>query len=183
YTFNSEGALLVSNDLTLSNEELPAIPKLGNTMILDQQYQNVTWFGRGPFENYQDRETAAFVAQYSGKVADLGYDYIRPQENGNRGEVRKLTLVNAEGKGISVLASGDYFNFSAHHQLNSDFDEGDKKINRHTYDVPDRPLVSLDIDYRQMGVGGDTSWGAMPHEQYQIAPGDYSYSFMIQPVP
>ena len=183
YTFNSEGTLLVSNDLTLSNEELPAIPKLGNTMTLDQQYQNVTWFGRGPFENYQDRETAAFVAQYSGKVADLGYDYIRPQENGNRGEVRKLTLVNAEGKGISVLASGDYFNFSAHHQLNSDFDEGDKKINRHTYDVPDRPLVSLDIDYRQMGVGGDTSWGAMPHEQYQIAPGDYSYSFMIQPVP
>ncbi|MEM1407404.1 MAG: glycoside hydrolase family 2 TIM barrel-domain containing protein, partial [Bacteroidota bacterium] len=182
YTFNSEGALLVLNDLTLSKEELPAIPRLGNHLILDHQYQNVTWFGRGPMENYQDRKAATFVAEYQGKVADLKYDYIRPQENGNREEVRKLSLTNEKGKGIEVLASMDYFSFSVHHQLNSDFDEGEKKINRHTYDVPDRPLVNLNIDYMQMGVGGDTSWGAMPHEQYQITPENYEYAFIIRPV-
>ena len=72
--------------------------------------------------------------------------------------------------------------FFSHHQLNSDFDEGMRKIQRHTFHIPTRKLVNINIDYKQMGVGGDTSWGAMPHPEYRIKPPNLSYGYIIKPI-
>ncbi len=182
YTLNSDGELYIQNNLKGIADTMPRIPRLGNNLLLKPAYDRVEWYGRGPHENYQDRHTGALVGRYQAKVADLMYPYIRPQENGYRTEVREVILRDGSGHGIAFIAAENLLSFSAHHQLNSDFDAGNRKMQRHAYDVPVRPIVNLNIDYRQMGVGGDTSWGATPHEEYMIDPGPYSYGFLIRPV-
>lgn len=180
YTINPQGDIRVDNYLKGIDTTLANIPRLGNNLILDNAYQQVAWYGRGPHENYQDRKTSAFVGYYDYPVSKLYYPYIRPQENGYRTEVRQVTFLNQEGQGIRFSALDHLLGFSAHHQLNSDFDEGQNKIQRHTYDIPQRRLVNVNIDYKQMGVGGDNSWGAKPHPKYMIPAKDYQYGFLIQ---
>ena len=182
YAFNADGDLRVTNELTGIDEGLATIPRLGNTFILPSSYDAATYYGRGPGENYQDRNTASFVGSYSADVSELMYDYIRPQENGYRTDVREVAFVNDAGQGIQISADRELLGFSAFHQLNSDFDEGLRKVQRHNYDVPERKLVTVNIDYKQSGVGGDDSWGARPHPEYTIPAGDYTYSFIISPI-
>jgi beta-galactosidase len=182
YSFNNAGEIMVSQFLVSIDNRMPIIPRIGVNLALKNEYQEAEWFGRGPHESYSDRKTSAFVGAYSSKVSDLYFPYIRPQENGNRTDVRTVSFVNSSEIGIKISAVDELLSFSAHHQLNSDFDEGEKKIQKHTYDVPKRKLVNVNIDFKQMGVGGDTSWGAMPHDQYQIEAKDYTYSFIISPI-
>ncbi|MGI9550025.1 MAG: glycoside hydrolase family 2 TIM barrel-domain containing protein, partial [Aurantibacter sp.] len=181
YSINNQGEILVSTQLTGIKEDLPILPRFGNNFIINRAYDNVNWYGRGKHENYQDRKTSALVGSHNAKVGDLYYPYIRPQENGNRTDIRTLSFTNSVGKGITISAT-QLFGFSAHHQYNSDFDEGYKKQQRHTYDIPKRDLININIDHSQMGVGGDNSWGLMPHKKYQIKPGNLSFSYMIQPI-
>ena len=181
YTINSKGEILISNSLKGIDEGLPILPRFGSNFIIKKEYDTALWYGRGPHENYRDRKTSALVGLYTAKVGALYYPYIRPQENGNRTDTRTLSFTNGQGKGI-LISADQPFEFSAHHQYNSDFDEGPEKRQRHTYDIPERDLININIDYRQMGVGGDNSWGLMPHKAYQIQPRNLSYSFMIQPV-
>ncbi|MEQ8551470.1 MAG: glycoside hydrolase family 2 TIM barrel-domain containing protein [Cyclobacteriaceae bacterium] len=182
YSFNTEGQILVSSTLEGVADTLPEIPRIGNNFILNNAYQNVSWHGRGPHENYQDRYSSAFVGSYEMKVDDLYYPYERPQENGYRTGIREVSFINNDGKGIKIMAVNDLLGFSAHHQLNGDFDEGKEKIQRHAYHIPVRNLVNVNIDHVQMGVGGDNSWGYRPHKEYMIQPGDYQYSYLIQPI-
>jgi len=151
-------------------------------MTLPVEFENIIWYGRGPHENYWDRKTGSPVGVYSGKVMDLFHPYIRPQENGNRTDVRWVALVN--DKGIGLLAVGrPLLSISAHHFIDEDFDPGLEKWQRHTYHLKKRDLVTLKLDYKQMGVGGDTSWGdrARPHPEYRLPVKEYSYSFRLRP--
>lgn len=172
---------MVSTQLTGISQEQPILPRFGNNLIIDNTYDHVNWYGRGPFENYQDRKTAALVGSYNAKVEGLYFEYIRPQANGNRSDIRTLSFTNGNGQGIEITAP-QTFGFSAHHQYNSDFDEGMEKQQRHTFDVPKRDLININIDHSQMGVGGDNSWGYLPREQYQIKPEDMSFDYMIRPI-
>ena len=108
------------------------------------------------------------------------YPYIRPQENGNRTDTRWLTMTDSEGEGI-IIETNDSFEFSTHHQRNEDFDGGDRKSQTHTTDIIKKPIVNLNIDFKQMGVGGDNSWGALPHKKYQIKAKNLSFSYSISP--
>ncbi len=182
YSFNADGQILVSTHLQGAADTLPEIPRIGNNFILDNEFQSVAWHGRGPHENYVDRYTSAFVGSYEMKVADLYHPYERPQENGYRTGIREVAFTNDEGKGIRILAVKDLLGFSAHHQLNGDFDEGEEKIQRHAYHIPVRNLVNVNIDHLQMGVGGDNSWGRRPHNEYMIQPKEYQYSYLIHPI-
>ena len=149
--------------------------------ILPKEYDHVKWYGRGPHENYQDRKESAFIGIYEASVSDLYFPYIRPQENGYRTENRWVELTNASGKGLKFTGL-PLVSFSAHHNYISDFDPGMRKQQRHTIDIKPRDFISLNIDYKQTGVGGDNSWGAKPHEKYQLKPQNYRYSFWIQPI-
>jgi beta-galactosidase len=182
YTINSDGEILLQNSLKITKKDLPILPRFGTNFIVTNDYQMVNWFGRGPHENYQDRKTSTLVGSYNAKVEDLYFAYIRPQENGNRSDIRSLTFTNASGKGIEISSRNNLFDFSAHHQYNSDFDAGMTKQQRHTIDIPIRDLVTVNIDYKQMGVAGDNSWGAMAMEKYQIKPEDISFEYVIKPV-
>ena len=181
YSINYKGEILVKTQLTGIDETLPILPRFGNNFVIDDSYENVTWYGRGAHENYQDRKTSALVGLYEAKVEDLYFEYIRPQENGNRTDVRTLSFTNGNGKGILITAPTT-FGFSAHHQYNSDFDEGEEKQQRHTFDIPKRDLININIDQSQMGIGGDNSWGLMPHKEYQIPATNLSFSYMIRPI-
>ena len=114
-------------------------------------------------------------------VDDLYHPYIRPQENGNRSDVRWLFITNQEGSGIKFQGN-PIFNFSAFHYLNEDFDPGESKAQHHAAHLKKRDLVNLNIDYGQMGVGGDTSWGAHTHPQYCLTIKEYHFSFIILPI-
>jgi beta-galactosidase len=162
---------------------------MGMNLIMPRQFDQMTWLGRGPQESYQDRKTSAFVGLYSGSVADQYWAYLRPQENGNKTDVRWATITDDAGNGL--LYSGmPLIEFSAHHNLLEDFEsmertdgrqrEGDHVVNRHTTDVKQRDLTSVNVDYMQMGVGGDNSWGALTHEQYRLTDTEYNYSFRMR---
>ncbi len=181
YEINDKGEIRVTNSLSDLGEETPILPRFGNNFVILDEYQQVEWYGRGPHENYWDRKTSALVGNYLANVSELYYPYIRPQENGNRTDIRKVRFTNKVGKGIEIFAP-ELFSFSAHHQYNSDFDPGDTKQQRHTFDIIKRDLVNINIDYKQMGVGGDNSWGNLPLEKYQIKPGNLSYSYVIRPI-
>ncbi|WP_439129035.1 glycoside hydrolase family 2 TIM barrel-domain containing protein [Polaribacter sp.] len=178
YIFNVNGSINVTTTFDDNGVELPILPRFGTNFIIHKEYENVNWLGRGPFENYQDRNTAALVGNYATKVADLYFPYIRPQENGYKTENRWVSFLNDKGQGIKITAQ-KYFGFSAHQQYNSDFDAGKKKQQRHTTDIQKRDLVNINIDAEQMGVGGDTSWGAMPHSEYQIKAEKMKFSYTI----
>jgi len=181
YTIDANGKVLVNTNISEINTELPVLPRFGNNFVVKNEFNNVAWFGRGPFENYQDRNTAALVGVYEASVKDLYFAYIRPQENGYKTDTRWVTFTNGTGAGIKVTAT-DLISFSAHHQYNEDFDAGDEKTQRHTTDIKQRDLVNINIDYGQMGVGGDTSWGRMPHKEYQINAANLSYSYTIEAI-
>ncbi|MHB0755946.1 beta-galactosidase, LacZ type [Polaribacter sp. M15] len=181
YTINSDGAINVATSLSNVNSKLPVLPRFGTNFIINDAFNQVNWFGRGPHENYQDRNTSALVGVYNAKVSELYFPYSRPQENGYKTDTRWVTFTNANGQGIKVTAP-EYFSFSTHHQYNNDFDAGKEKKQRHTTDIVKRDFVNINIDHAQMGVGGDTSWGAMPHKQYRIKAEKKTYSYTIKPI-
>jgi beta-galactosidase len=150
-------------------------------MRISQDLDNMTYFGRGPWENYIDRNTSALVSRYSGKVSDQYILYVRPQENNYHTDVRWLSLTDATGKGLMVAGSPTFCT-SALNSAMEDFDDGEKKHQRHITDVVKRDYIEWCIDYKQMGVGGDNSWGAKPLDKYMLYPGEYRYEFVIAPV-
>jgi len=180
YVISPDGSMEVQTQLNNVDESLPMLPRFGTNFILQNQYQNVNYLGRGPHENYQDRRTSALVGYYSAKVEDLYFPYTRPQENGYKTDNRWVSFTDENGKGIKVSAPS-YFSFSAYHQYNSDFDAGQTKQQRHATDIEKRNLVNINIDQQQMGVGGINSWNAMPLPKYRIKAVEMSFRYQIKP--
>jgi beta-galactosidase len=182
YTVWATSDVVVNFKFTPGKAGLPEIPRIGLTMTLPKRFGVIGWLGRGPHESYWDRKTGVAVDIYRGAVAEQTVPYIRPQENGNKSDVRWVAL--DDGRGTGLLAVGmPLLEVSAHHFIMDDFDSGAKKRQRHTFHLKPRNLVTLNLDYRQMGVGGDTSWGkrARPHPEYTLHPRPYSYRFRLRP--
>jgi beta-galactosidase len=180
YTMNSDGSLTLINSFKAGNNQLSEMPRFGMLFSLKKELDNFSYYGRGPWENYQDRNTASFKGIYQSKVADQYVPYIRPQENGYKTDVRWLTLSNNSGNGIEIEGLQP-LGVSALHNYPEDFDPGLTKKYRHSNDITPRKEVVVCIDLAQRGLGGDTSWGALPHEQYQLKNKEYSYGFVIKP--
>ncbi|MEN8226765.1 MAG: glycoside hydrolase family 2 TIM barrel-domain containing protein [Bacteroidota bacterium] len=191
YQINGLGEITVTNGFEMRGEKLPDMPRFGMKMILPREFETITWLGRGPHESYWDRKTSAFVDLYSGSIADQYWPYIRPQENGNKEDVRWAAITNKEGLGI-LFKGVPLISVSAHHNLMEDFESPERRdgrhlkeikpLNRHTIDVVPRELTSVNIDFKQMGVGGDNSWGAPTHSEYRLTEQSYSYSYRIIPI-
>jgi beta-galactosidase len=162
-----------------TDKELPELPRFGMRMVLPQEFENIEYYGRGPLENYSDRNTASFVGRYKTTVSDFGFDYIRPQENGNRTDVRWATLTNSDGFGLKIKSVDKRLNIKAAHNSWEDLDFGITKKNTHPSDVTPRKEVYLNIDLAQRGLGGDDSWGALPHKPYRLLDKTYEYEFEL----
>jgi len=158
--------------------KLPLIPKVGLTLNIPSAYRTITWFGKGPQENYTDRSSAAFVGLYGLDINDFITPYIKPQENANRTDVRWMSFTGKDGKGLSV-AGEEYLSMSARPWTSDQYEKAD-----HPNELPVNDFIVVNVDLKQMGVGGNDSWTqrAFPLTQYQIRPGKYAYTFTMKPV-
>lgn len=181
YCLNDKDELSVNVSYKAGSDNVPEIPRFGMIMTLDKQFDNFTYYGRGPWENYNDRNAAANIGIYQSKVADQYVPYTRPQENGYKTDVRWLTLTNESGKGIKIDGLQPIC-VSALNNFPEDFDPGLTKKNQHSSDITPRNEVVLSIDLAQRGLGGDNSWGAYPHKQYRLEAKEYHYGFIIKPL-
>jgi len=180
YQIFANGDVEVYNEIDAGESGLPEMPRFGMKMQLSDVLENLQWLGRGPHENYQDRNKSAFVDVYESRVSEQYFPYVRPQENGYKTDTRWLVLTDHQGIGLKISGMPQ-FGFSALNYSIDDLDQGTKKNYRHTNDLVERDFVELMVDYKQMGVGGDDSWWARPHKQYQIPAGKYSFSFRMSP--
>jgi beta-galactosidase len=178
---DGNGKIKVTSTFETSNTELPNMPRVGMRWEMPVNFDNLKYLGRGPHENYIDRNHSAFVGIYESKVADQYFNYVRPQENGYKTDARWFELRNENGLGLKI--SGDpVIGFSTLHNPIEDFDMEDMSDYRHTNDIVKKDGVFICTDMLQMGVAGDNSWGAQPMKKYQIPAKDYQYSFTIEPV-
>ena len=192
YTVNGNGVVKIENTLNESSYK-GDIPRIGMRMQIPKKFKDVTYYGRGPWENYQDRKASTFIDIFKTTVSDFYVPYIRPQENGNRTDVRWMALMDGEEYGLLISSpSQKGLSISALHMANEDFDitngldysKENKNANfsKHTIDINEKNLVQLNIDLAQRGLGGDDSWGAKPQEKYQLKSNkEYSYSFYLIP--
>ena len=189
YLVKGNKEIEVNNQFRMESDDLPEIPRMGMALHMPRGYDQMSWFGRGPHESYQDRKTSAFVGLYNGSVADQYWPYLRPQENGNKTDVRWMSITNEEGQGLKFTGK-QLLEVSAHHNIMEDFESPrrtdgrwengeEPPVQRHTVDLKPRDLTSVDIDLKQMGVGGDNSWGARTHAQYRLTGKSYEYGFVI----
>ncbi|HKI89314.1 MAG TPA: beta-galactosidase small subunit, partial [Draconibacterium sp.] len=189
YTVYGSGDIIVNNHFKMTKDNLPEIVRMGMNLVMPRKFDQMAWLGRGPWESYWDRKTSAFVGLYKGSVADQYWAYLRPQENGNKTDVRWLAITDTDGNGL-FFEGMPLLSVSAHHNIMEDFEslertdgrqvDGVNVVNRHTTDVKPRDLTSVNVDYKQMGVGGDNSWGAWTHDQYRLTKKEYSYSFRMK---
>ena len=191
YTVYGSGDVVVNNLFKMTQDELPEIVRMGMNLVMPRNFDQMSWLGRGPQESYWDRKTSAFVGLYKGSVADQFWAYLRPQENGNKTDVRWMTITDVAGNGL-LFSGMPLLEVSAHHNIMEDFEsdertdgrqiEGVPVVNRHTTDVKPRDLTSVNIDFKQMGLGGDNSWGARTHNEYRLTEKEYSYSFRMKAI-
>ncbi|MCR4430911.1 MAG: S-layer homology domain-containing protein [Tepidanaerobacteraceae bacterium] len=184
YKIFGSGDILVNTTLVPGSSSLPIIPEIGMEVQLPGEFENMKWYGRGPQENYCDRNSGTQVGVYKSTVSEQFFPYIQPSENGNRTDIRWLTLTNDDGTGLMV--SGDIdsaeplIEASALHYSASELES-----KTHPFQLTKSDDVYLRINYKQMGVGGDDSWSsnAKPHSQYQLSSiNTYSYNFRLRPV-
>jgi hypothetical protein len=149
-------------------------------LAMPAEYNKVQWYGRGPWETYWDRKTSGDVGLYSLDVQKFIFDYLRPQENANRTDVRWMKVADANGFGLQFRKSDDSNDMlmaSTWPYLMSDLENV-----RHPSDMTPRNIITVNVDYKQMGVGGDNSWGAEIHDEYMLPVQPYSYGYTITPV-
>ena len=182
YLVQNDGSIKLTAAIDMTGHDLPELPRFGMRMQLPDRMDSLAYYGRGPWENYTDRYTASFIGTYTGRVEEQYCNgYIRPQESGNHTQVRWFTLTDNAGNGWMVEGSQPIA-FSAIEHSTEDLDPGLTKKQQHPTNLKPRNSVYLTIDLAQRGVGGDDSWGALPHNQYRLLDKKYSYSYVLKPI-
>ncbi len=182
YTIYGSGDIIVDFKLVPGDNDLPDLPRFGMAMTLPANMDQLTWYGRGPHETYWDRKTSANINLYSGSVWEQYVSYVRPQENGNKTDVRWLTLTDQDGLGLLVASCSD-LGFSAQQFPMNELEHlGKNAPNKHGNAIKPQDIVSLNLDYKQMGVGGDNTWGARTHPQYTIPAEEMRFSYRMRPI-
>ena len=174
YTVYGSGDVLIDTHV-VPGEGLPFLPRIGLQLRLPGEYDTFTWYGRGPHESYSDRKGSAPVGLYSGTVDDQYVPYIVPQENGNKTDVRWVALTDSDGAGLLAVGM-PVLEVSAHYYTTEDLTEA-----KHTYELVRRQEITLNLDYRQSGLGG-ASCGPGTLPQYLIQPEETRFSLRLRPL-
>ena len=174
YTVFPSGDIFVDASFTPGLDTLPMLPRFGMQMAMPAGFERVAWFGPGPEETYADRNEAR-VGRHSGTVDGQWTEYSKPQENGNKIDVRWLAVTNKAGVGLLAVGM-PHLSAAVRHYTHEDIWNA-----AHTYELARRPETYVNLDDRQMGVGGDDSWGALAHEPYRLPAKAYRYRFRLRP--
>lgn len=181
YTIYPDAVILVENEFLpvyYHAEREYSMPRLGQLWEVNGGLDRIEWYGRGPWENYSDRKTSALVGKYKMDVKDLAHDYVRPQENGYRTDTRFFVLKSDDGYEMKVTGL-PLICFNAQYSPKENYEINGKPI-RNTIDLKKEENLFLNIDYGQMGVGGDNSWGNPVHVDYRLLMRDYRYGYVIK---
>ena len=182
YRIDKTGAMEVTQSMTADKSaQVPNMFRFGMRAELNKSLANIQYYGRGPIENYVDRNNCTFIGKYSQTVDEQFYPYIRPQENGSKTDIRWWNQVNKAGNGIQLVSDAPFTASALHYTIES-LDDGLNKDQRHSELVPPTDYVNLCIDKVQMGLGCVTSWGTLPLDKYLVPYQDYSFKFVIKPV-
>lgn len=175
YTPQPDGGLFVTLSLQ-PGKKMPEIPEAGMMLAVDGSLDTLHWFGMGPGESTWDRPSGCRVSRWSSKVMDLHTEYLKPQETGGLTDVRWLAVSDEKGKGVA-LQGNPFFDCTV-----CPWTPEETQAVAHDYELPDTGRTVIRISYKQMGVGGDDTWGAKTHPEYTLpANRIYSFSFMLQP--
>ena len=182
YEIDGTGAVKVTEKMTaIPGKEVSDLFRYGMQIVMPKSFDRVVYYGRGPIENYSDRNASTFLGLYDQSVDEQFYPYIRPQENGTKTDLRWWNVMDAAGNGLKFTSEAP-FSASALHYTVESLDEGLMKRNLHSQEIPQADLTNVLVDKVQMGVGCVNSWGALPLEQYRIPYGDYTFTFMMAPL-
>ncbi len=182
YEINNRGAVKVSQKLVAEKgAKVANIFRFGMQMVMPKSFENISYYGRGPVENYIDRKWATELGVYNQTVTDQFYAYIRPQENGNKTDIRWWKQFNEAGRGLQFVAEAPFSASALHYTIES-LDSGWEKKQEHSNEVEPADLTNFLIDKVQMGLGCVDSWGAIPREEYMLPYGDYEFTFIMQPI-
>ncbi len=173
YTIYGNGKIKVDTRVSSRGNMTKWIPKVGLQMELPGEFQQMEWFGRGPFETYPDRKTGAKTGIYSTTVEEAYVPYIIPQDYGNRTDVHWFKLTDKEGTGLQISAPGT-FQASAQKYTTENMDRA-----HYPFQLKDEEVVTLNLDHRVTGVGGTANSVLNP---YRVAPGEFEFSFTIKPL-
>jgi hypothetical protein len=175
YTIRPDGALVIDTHVVSGGEQPEFLPRLGLSMTLPAGTENLVWYGRGPHDNYVDRKLSAPVGVYTSTVSEQYIDYLKPQEHGNKTDVRWVSLTNEEGRGLLITCATP-LEMSAHHYTAEDLDKA-----THGHQLQWRDEVILNMDYAQTGLG-NASCGPGVLPEYMLTPGEYMFQITIWPV-
>ncbi|MBB6462412.1 glycoside hydrolase family 2 TIM barrel-domain containing protein [Flammeovirga kamogawensis] len=194
YTVFGDGALQVNAKLNgiKKTDKMPELLRVGMRMMLPKAFNNMTYFGRGPEENYSDRNWATDVDLYNKITEDVTIPFIRPQEMGNHTDIRWVAMKNKKGQGLIAVSNGKSFlNTSAMNYTDEALDAGKEGYDypknlrhdqRHPYQIEKADFVQWHLDMVQEGVGGVNTWGARAMPKYMLDPSkDYEYAFTLIP--
>ena len=182
YEINGEGTVKVTEALTADkNAEVSGMFRFGMQMQMPESFSSIEYYGRGPIENYSDRNHSTLLGIYTQKVADQFYPYIRPQETGTKTDIRYWKQLNNAGNGLEFMAENPFSASALNYSIES-LDGGEWKQNTHSPEVQKVDYTNVLIDKAQLGLGCVNSWGAMPLKEYQLPYGDYSFTFIMKPV-
>lgn len=182
YVINNQGAVKVTQKMVADKEAKVAnLFRFGMQMQMPKSFEQIKFYGRGPSENYIDRNNSTFLGIYNQSVSEQFYSYVRSQETGTKTDIRWWKQTNVAGKGLEFVAETP-FSISALHYTVASLDDGDEKDQRHSPEVPEANLTNICIDKVQMGLGCVNSWGATPRWEYQLRYQDYEFTFVMKPI-
>ncbi len=182
YTINNCGTVKITQKMTVDQSATVSdLFRFGMQVQICEELEQVSYYGRGPIENYSDRNNSTWLGKYRQTVSDQFYSYIRPQENGMRTDIRWWKLMDKGGNGLKLIADAPCSVSALHYSIEV-LDDGERKEQRHSEFLPCVDYINLCIDKVQMGVGGVNSWGALPLKDYRLPYQDYEFSFLLQPV-
>jgi beta-galactosidase len=182
FTISGDGSIHVDNRLNAIKGKYPIVMRVGNDLQLNSQLDQLQWYGRGPWENYWDRKTASIVGLYKQTLQQQYFSYARPQESGNKTDVRWITMTDKKGTGLKFMFVDSLLSVSALPYSTDDLDPEAEKKQYHSGELNTRKEIYMHVDLQQIGLQGMDSWGGWPLEQYRLPFKNYQYSYWIQPL-
>jgi len=181
YRINNRGSLLVTQEMQAGKDaKVSEMFRFGMRLQMPRSYDISEYYGRGPVENYSDRNHSTYLGLYRQTMDEQFHAYIRPQETGNKTDVRWWKQLDRAGNGLQFRSDAPLSISALPYSMES-IDDGVEKDQRHSPEVPESEWTCLSIDKVQMGLGCVNSWGAIPRPEYRIPYQDMKYSFIVQP--
>ncbi|MDD7984295.1 glycoside hydrolase family 2 TIM barrel-domain containing protein [Lentisphaera marina] len=178
YTIAANGQIKLSNhfDLSQTNKKIGAPHRIGMSLEIPGEYDKISWFGRGPNATYSDRKLEP-VGLYNSTVDEQWVEYSRPQENGNKVDMRWMSFTNAKGQGLKFIADANFLSGGAKFYSTEAIEKA-----KYSFELERSTNILINLDHAQLGVGGNDSWGSIALKPYQLTKKKYSYKFIISPL-